>query len=288
MMMRSLLRNSFLGAACLSAVSFMASAQDASTETGLTGLKCNALTGTEQVLTENNETYLIFGEIHGTREAPRAFGEIICEAAKQGPTVVGIERPANLTRAMQTFVDSDGSDDARFNLLRGFFDGTDWGLSSQAFLDLFVRMQELKAQGADIRMIGFTSTRIVGEGSQTPYEKALAGELQRASARNPDARILVLVGNLHARLESYPELGDRPGFDPMAMHLPEGEVLSFNIAHTGGTAHMCGAEGCGPLPVDDKSRPYEDGLMLTDRDSRYNGIWNIGPITASPPVGKRY
>jgi hypothetical protein len=65
-------------------------------------------------------------------------------------------------------------------------------------------------------------------------------------------------------------------------------VLSFNIAHTGGTAHLCGAEGCGPLPVDDKSRPYEDGLMLTDRDSRYNGIWNIGPITASPPVGKRY
>ncbi|MAN73430.1 MAG: hypothetical protein CME84_05000 [Henriciella sp.] len=251
-------------------------------------LSCESLPNTGDLLREQNQTFLIFGEIHGSREAPKAFGETVCEAARTGPVVVGIERPSQLSGVMQNFVDSDGSDDARFTLLRGFFDGTDWGLSSQAFLDLFIRLQQLTAQGADIRMVGFTSATTVGSGSQTPYERRLAAELLRASARNPDARILVLVGNLHARKETYPELGSRPAFDPMVMPLPQDEVLSFNIAHSGGDTHRCTAEGCGPQPVDGRADPEKTGIWLSDGDLRYDGIWNIGPVSASPPIGTRY
>lgn len=288
MMTRHFFRFSLLSLAALSLGVLFAMADETEASGPLADFDCRALENTSSLLDERDEKFLIFGEIHGTREAPKAFGEMVCEAARRGPVIVGIERPAGLSPVMQSFIDSDGNDDARFGLIRGFFDGTDWGLSSQAFLDLFLRLQTLREQGADIRMAGFKTSEVVGAGSQTPYEKSLAAELRRASAAQPDARVLVLAGNLHARKETYPALGDRPGFEPMAMHLPDGEVLTFNIAHSGGQTHKCAANGCGPQDVDGRADPKNTGLWLSDRDSRYDGSWNIGPVTASPPIGTRY
>lgn len=285
MMIRHVLRFTAL---CLAAfaVSFVAAGEEAGT--GDDTPSCGALPGTTKILDTHDETFLVFGEIHGTREAPRAFGAIVCEAAARGPVIVGIERPAPMTAVMQTYIDSAGSDEDRFSLLRGFFDGTEWGLSSQAFLDLFIRLRELREAGADIQMVGFKTEQPVGDASQTPYEKGLAMGLRRASTANPDARVLVLVGNLHARKEPYPALGDRPGFDPMVMHLPEEDVLTFDISHAGGDAHLCSAKGCGPHPVEGRPRHQTPGLYLYEGDTRYHGIWSIGPVTASPPIGTRY
>lgn len=285
MMIRPILRYSALGVLAL-VVSCATAGADTPPETA--PLDCGALPGTQDLLDERSETYLVFGEIHGTSEAPQAFGEIVCEAAARGPVIVGIERPSAVTPVLQTYLDSDGGNEARFALLRGFFDGTEWGLSSQAFLDLFIRLRQIRQAGADIKLVGFTNEQPIGSGGQTPYEKRLAKVLKSAGDANPDARVMVLVGNLHARKEPYPTLGDRPGFDPMAMHLPDGEVLSFNISHAGGEAHLCAQDGCGPHPVEGRPRLEEPALALSDSDSRYDGVWYVGPVTASPPIGTRY
>ncbi|WP_084420206.1 hypothetical protein [Henriciella litoralis] len=270
-----------LAFAATSGVAMRASAQQPQA-----GLDCKAMTGTAEILGAHDKTFLIFGELHGTREAPAAFGEIACEAAQQGPIVIGIEQTAGHTPLMQDFVDSEGNDDDRHRLLRRFFDGSDWGLSSQAFLDLFVRLQKLREAGADIRMIGFKNGEKGADGSQAPYEKSLAESLMQASAENPDARVLVLTGNLHARREAYGAIGDSPGFLPMAMHLPDDETLTFNIQHPGGEAHTCQADGCGPHAVSGREVGLNDGLYLFDTPGTYHGTWNVGPISASPPIGK--
>ena len=44
----------------------------------------------------------------------------------------------------------------------------------------------------------------------------------------------------------------------------------------------------GPHPVEGRPKLEQPGLALSDSDTRYDGVWYVGPVTASPPIGTRY
>ncbi len=248
-------------------------------------LVCNALPGTRQVLQENIQPYLIFGELHGTQEAPRAFAEIVCEAARQGPVIVGIERSETMQAAIQAYIDSRGTLEDEAALLAGVFDGSGWGLSSEAILALFQRLQGLKQAGSDIRVTAFRNGKMGPGGDQNPYEAGLADSLVRAYQKTPNARVLVLVGNIHARLVEKEAFSNRPGFSPMALHLPRDERLTFNLGYAGGTAFNCTAQGCAERPAQASPISAAPGLHLDGASPAYDGIWFVGKISAARPIG---
>ncbi|MCF6329002.1 MAG: hypothetical protein L3J02_04300 [Henriciella sp.] len=250
-------------------------------------LICEALPGTRQVLQENPQAFLIFGEMHGTQEAPRAFAEVVCEATRQGPVIVGIEHPDSNRAAIQAYVDSSGTPADETELIAEVFDGAGYGLSSKAILALFQRLQSLRQAGADIQIAAFRNGQMGPGGDQGPYEVGLAQSLMRAHDTRPDARIVVLVGNLHARLTKQDGFGDRPGFAPMAMHLPGDERLTFNLHYSGGTASNCTDQGCGARAF--KAAPSDTSLRLSLDASwpNYDGVWFVGEISSAQPIGSK-
>jgi hypothetical protein len=251
-----------------------------------TPLACSALPGTAEILDSRDERFLVFGELHGTREAPREFAEIVCEAAMRGEVVVAIERPPNLTSSMQAFVESDGDLKAEAALMAAFFDGSQWGLSSEVFLALFKRLRALRSAGATIRTVGFREGPPPGpDGDQTPYERGLAQQLLNAAEAHARARVLVLVGNLHARPTPVPASSSFTGFEPMAMHLPSADLLSFDLRYEAGEVFNCTADGCGPRRVNGRGPGPRRLELIADRG--FHGVWAVGPISAATPIGGR-
>src|ERR1700690_4471458 len=62
---------------------------------------------------------VVFGEIHGTREIPVAFGAIVCHAAAQAPLIVGLEMSRDEQPRLDRYLASDGGRAAREDLLAG-------------------------------------------------------------------------------------------------------------------------------------------------------------------------
>jgi hypothetical protein len=117
----------------------------------------------------------------------------------------------------------------------------------------------------------------------------LAESLAEIRKRSPDARFMVLVGNLHARRDVGAPWNDKLEF--MAHRLAPGEptLLTLNAGFSGGAAWICtgnDAASCGPGRF--KGRPGKTaGISLTpdprDPDG-YQGTYFLGRLHASPPA----
>lgn len=231
---------------------------------------------------EHPERYVIFGEQHGTQQAPAQFGEVACVAARQGPVVVALEQSEALAPVFERYMASNGSAAARADFHQALTPMmTPDGRSSVAMFALFDRLQALKLAGADIRVIPFQhSTPDGADGSQTPYEIGLATTL--ASKAGQATRVLVLVGSLHARRKTFAMAGFPP-IDPMAMHLPSGSTLTLVAQDGPGEAWQC-APQCGVHKVGDPSQTTAPGITLFDQPTEgFDGRWSVGPVSASPP-----
>ncbi len=165
------------------------------------------------------------------------------------------------------------------------FDGSGYGLSSEGFLDLFEQLQNLRAHGASLQVIGFQDNAAIAGIDKTFYERALARQLLHAADVYPNAQVIVLVGNLHARRTPIPGTATRPGFDPMAMHLPQASLLSFDLRYSGGDAYNCAPDGCGVRTL--APRPEGSPPRLEPIDGlHFDGVWAIGQISAARPLGR--
>lgn len=210
---------------------------------------CSPPEGTSALL-ERPERVIMIGELHGTAEAPRAVGEIACAASEQGSVVVALELEDTLQPTLDAFIAAP-DDAGAVETLEGstlLNRAVQDGRTSQALLDLLMRVRALKASGRDISLHLFQPSSLSrGEGlDQAWYELNMGYLLSRARQTRPDARVIGLAGNIHARktaFEDYPDLGV-----PAAGHLPARETLSLKIAQQGGFAWNCSQDACGVNP----------------------------------------
>jgi hypothetical protein len=248
-----------------------------------TGPGCAPIPGAAPLVAMTERRAFIFGELHGTNEIPALFGDLVCEAAAQGPVIVGVEMQESSQAALDSWLASDGGAAALSALLRdGHWRFTD-GRASRAMLALLERLRALRAAGRRIAMLAFVPATGPAP-TQTPYEQAMAANWRRALAGAPGARLFVLVGNIHSRTAPYRD------FEPAAMHLPRPATLTFSPLPVGGSANNCQAEDCGIHSVGPISDPMPPrGLIATPPEARatmpYDYLYSPGQaLTGSPAV----
>lgn len=217
-----------------------------------------------------DRTLVLFGELHGTAEAPALVAAALeAAAARGGPVALGIEWPDALQVAIDSFL-TTGDHGALVATPAGFWGWRD-GRSSAAMIALLEHARTLHA-----RVICFD-----GEfGTAEQRDAGMAARLLAAIDADPIAVVLALCGNLHARTNA-PWMG----WHLRARHP---RLVSLDIRHAGGTAWCCTPEGEPGVesPFLAMAGQLERGIRLYERpdDHGYDGEYAVGTITASPPI----
>lgn len=246
---------------------------------------CAAPPGAGQLL-DQPQRIIVVGETHGTVEAPAAFLGLVCEAARQGPVTVGLEMPES-DQALLDFVMEATDEATAARILRGGDFGDprrNDGRHSQAMFDMILGFWRLKAAGHDIALRPFAPRMSFIRGrSQAWWELEMGYRMSRPLVDRPEARLLILVGDLHARKLGY---GDRRGIGlPAAGHLHGPDTLTLHFAQQGGRSWSCQPD-CGPQETFVAYDARVRGVILEPVDGgAYDGVLAVGPTTASPPAG---
>lgn len=256
--------------------------------------------------------YIIFGETHGTREAPAFVGKTACGLARKGERLlIAVEHEATDNDALQAAWRLPKSQFPAA-LRRTGWRGRNDGVGSEAMFELVTRLHALKSDGGRVDVVAFNSTRDEDQRArfkdlpgQGPHEAAQAENIRLAANAKAYDHVLVLVGNLHAR--KRPVVRGSVSFEPMAMRLaPSGAITSLVMTHGAGTMWNCrlnpGAvlEPGKPLPsnaVDCANHSTQGRAKLnepsfvalgpppgSDTDPAYDGFFWVGPVTGSPPA----
>lgn len=244
--------------------------------------------------------FVVFGEFHGTREAPAFSGSLACSLARKGERLlVAIEFSPSDDGALQNAWKADAADFEDL-LLNAGWRGRPDGVASEAMFTMVRDLHRLRLEGYSIDIVAFNGTRdadqrarFVDLPSQGPHEAAQAENIAMAARAGSYDRVLVLVGNLHAMKQPY-NIGRGP-FDPMARRLEAyGSVVSLRMKHGGGTAWNCQRD-CGVhqakaigsferepfVTLHGKSKRRDEAVDWLD--AYFDGFYWVGPIFASPP-----
>lgn len=236
---------------------------------------CAALAGADKILSPGARIHV--GEMHGTVEIPRWFGELVCHATKlKTPVRVGLEVPADEDAAIAAYLKSGAPAD-RAALLRGAFwtDKYQDGRRSQAMLELIDRVRALRKGGADIDLATFDK-------KPPNRDRAMAERLLAAVNKAPKATWLILSGNIHARKTQGPFKYTLMAGELAKLGAP---FVTLNSGYGGGTAWVCTNDNdCGPhVWGGGPARPV--GVVLEPtKDGAYDGWLNVGNIQYSPPA----
>jgi erythromycin esterase-like protein len=194
---------------------------------------------------------VLLGEMHGTREIPRLVAHVVTHYAGEGPVLLGLEIPGSGQPHLRRYLDSAGTDADRAALLATPFwnvqgDQHD-GRRSHDVIDLIEHLRQLRAQGRDVSLLAYDAEpgpRIDGN----ERDRIMAARVRASFNALPRGRLLVLTGNVHAKLF-------RPDNAPSQMPVPMGYWLSdlapwsVDIMATRGAFWACMASACSERTV---------------------------------------
>ncbi|HEX8468857.1 MAG TPA: hypothetical protein VF620_13735 [Allosphingosinicella sp.] len=304
----SILVQPILGAGLLLPIAQSAGARPA--DRGNAGV-CAVPAGWSEVA-KRRTRYIIFGESHGSSEAPAFVGKTACGLARKGERLlVAIEHQAPENDALQAAWKLPKSQFPAALRLTGW-KGRNDGVGSEAMFELLLRLHSLKSDGKRIDVVGFNGARDSAQGErfkdlpgQGPHEAAQAENIRVAAEAKAYDHVLVLVGNLHARKQ--PVVRGGVSFEPMAMRLaPPQAITSLLMTHGSGSTWSCRLkpgvvlDPKKPLPpnsLDCANHPTRGVAELdkppflalgtmpgSDPDPAYDGFFWVGPVTGSPPA----
>jgi|GEM_PF-302965 len=218
----------------------------------------------------------LLGEVHGTAEVPAFLGNLAHRALQSDlPVRIGLEIPNNLQSNVDTFLASQGNRQDVGFLTQGSFWNAQDGRSSKAIVGLLDKIRRLKQDNQDIAIFLFdVPTMSIGG-----RDKQMAENILSDLAAYPRAVHLVLTGNLHARTNSVRFMG----WHILQRHK---QIISLNLAHSGGSAWVSNRDGRGPIHyggTDRGEEPFIERLASWDGEA-YHGFFYVGAITASPPA----
>lgn len=239
---------------------------------------CPPISGVERLLGPTAPSFVIFGETHGTSEAPELFGDIVCHAAAADPLVIALELPEEEQAPLSAFIASDGSPSERRALLRlAHWNSVD-GRSSMAMLELLERLRKLREDGADLHVVAISG---IPNPEGLDRDRIMADGWLRRGAPRSAPRLFALVGNCHAQRVATANCVQR---QPAASLLPSQLVTTLLITGHEGRAWMCLRDGCGPASAGWGNEPRAL-IWVRSPDGAYDGEASTGrPYTASPPA----
>lgn len=238
---------------------------------------------------------VMFGEIHGTNEAPQFVGEVVCNLSKNGtPVVLALELPANFQGLVDNYLGSQSGE--RNAAMRAIESQPFWatspteGRTSIAMRNLLERVVQLRAAGhkLDVALFDINFDEI---GGPVKRDKRMADNIRSYLQRSDvTAKVVVLAGNWHTSLtRGAPWNAD---YEPAAFLLKDMNPITLDLAYTGGSAWVCSRVSCGvsafrangTTPLPNNPAP---GIYLVSGVPRHNGVFYVGAITASAPAVPR-
>ena len=260
---------------------------------------CAAPSGSQGLLDDAADRILVIGELHGTEQAPEFLDALTCLSLERGETVaVGVEIPADDQDAIDAYLESSGDGEARAALLSSPFWASDDGRSSAAQLELLdaLRLRRQDGQPVSVKALDFGSgdVDLLEDYDQASARDRAMARHAREAAETAD-RVLVLVGNIHARrtrLEGDDFVAESIG------SVTEGDDFFFvRTTYGPGEAWNCimvdEELSCGVHPRPGRSRT--DAPRVLERDAAdespqrtYDAYVYLGETTASRPARRVY
>lgn len=271
---------------------------------------CDPVQGWSEIA-RREPRYVVFGEMHGTSEAPQLVQRLACHLAKAGRNVlVAVELDASDNPSLQQAW--NGARAAFLpQLLKSGWKDRDDGVASVAMMRMLDQLHGERVIGRRISVVAFNGFKDASQEGrfghlpgQEPHEAAQAENIAQAAAQGDYDDVIVLVGNAHARRKAI-ALGES-AYRPMAVFLAEtGRVISLNMLTSGGTSWDCtmkpgakpasgaapsGVVECGSHPMKGMAaniRPPVMGLggfSSFKADPDYDGYFWLGGVSSSPPA----
>jgi hypothetical protein len=241
---------------------------------------------------------VMLGEVHGTREAPAFLERVVCSIAVTGRSVVlALEYPHREQSAVDAFLDNRDVDAsaAEAALLRtGFWSAVPGdGRESQAWLTVLHDVRAWQRQKLPITVVAYdqesTTQRPTTPEQGQEHGEAVNAEFLSSVLQKEQGRAFVVIysGNVHAmKSKGVPGLPGYESLEPTGYLLRNWDLLHLNMATTGGMAWFCSSEAdCGPHWTLSRTVPPEPGtIRLGYPTAAFDGVYGVGPITASPPA----
>ena len=234
---------------------------------------CKTILGLDSIYQKN---IILFGELHGTNEIPRMFGNVACNAIVSQPSkriLIGLELPGDFDRAFlkigkvpETQILSEVD---RMDFWRAMKDGR----HSRAMRELTLRLiSYAHTSGGRVFLIAFERPNIDSIGA--------AAILSRIEEVHAD-QTLILVGNNHARKVRMP---NGPAYPPMGENLGRGgeSIVSLDGRFEAGRAWICMSQ-CAARPISSPLHIGRDGefVELMPGIAGYDGIFHLSQLTVS-------
>ena len=228
-----------------------------------------------QVWTEHKS--LIVGEIHGTKETPAVVETLLENQAKQSPDILlGLEIDYVEQDRIDRYLDSNGSPDARRNLLTGGFWKKQDGRASVAMLKLIDAVRIINSKHGRVKIFCFDGVRSGKSRDETMAEIILE------HASNPHSYLLILTGNLHAKLSTNP---DTSSVKPMGGYLGSLKPFSIAVVANSGSSWSC-IDTCGVNLLYDQPATKPEGFIKywPGEKSGYSGVVRLREFSPSVPA----
>jgi hypothetical protein len=218
---------------------------------------------------------VLVGEVHGTTETPRLFGNLVTVAAREANKRIGVglELPILLQGLFDEAVKNNTKIDSfREQLLANpAWQKIDDGRSSEAMLDLICDTLQL-AESRKVSLFFFDTSNIERDASMAQFIG------QHVREQRYDVTF-ILTGNIHAN--TAPHHPRKQTIVPMGYRLEEQgfTVHSYDVRYGEGEAWICAPE-CGVHSLTGSSMTADSAAIHREG---YDGFLFVGPVHASPP-----
>lgn len=189
---------------------------------------------------------VLLGEMHGTREIPRFVAALLQRWPAATPRRLALELPRGQQGALDRHFASDCGADARAALrATPYWDASSDqhdGRRSEDMLDLLQQICLWRADGQRIEVFGFDAN----PGTYRDHharDRHMAAFLRVEHAAHPDARLLVLTGNVHA-MRSLPADAPPQMQQPMGSYLADLQPFAVRIDAREGEIWGCALRSC--------------------------------------------
>lgn len=222
---------------------------------------------------------LLFGEMHGSAEAPALVADVACALSESRRVAVGLEYPSKDQPLLDAYLASDGAAAGQSKLLdtRFWEKGKD-GRSSIAMLQLIERIRQLRNQRHRIELFAFDDQ----PGTELERNVAIADGIRRFHDAHPGTTIVALMGNVHAMQEPIGSDGEQ--MLPSGLLLSNLDPVSILVQYPKGTIWACmpdcGVHELEPRTVSQQPPGFKQGASLQG----YSHSYLLPSITASRPA----
>lgn len=242
---------------------------------------------------------ILFGELHGTKEAPEFFLNAVCNSLQYAPkTYVILEKYKDEQSYISDYLNTQNAPvSSLVNNQPSWSRKVQDGRRSDAIAALFVQLKLLKQQGANIEVIAVApSSKQHKKG--IPKAQAMAQNVRDVitAAKDKKALFLGLFGRTHIRVEKISHNENTPKKPQMGYLLRDLNLLSLEIKHLDGTAWVCYPGKNTPFECGSKARdantqkwPQASSIMMYDAlINGYHGGFFVGAISSSPPAIEQF